>query len=194
MFARRDILTFGLHIGVLALGIILIRGFYGTRNNILSIVKYPHPGLRKAAVPIRHIDSKIIALADDMTATLQYRAITDFFVRRSFPKGLAAPQVGVSKKLIVCGLNGDIKVMVNPEILDNDGLYESYEGCLSVHKGGFRTINRSAYVKLKYRDLDNRERILVARNEDAALLEHEIDHLNGILNIDFRTEEEEQPF
>ena len=193
MFARRDILTFGLHVAVLALGIILLRGFYGAKSNILSIVKHPHPSLREVAVPIRHIDSEIIALADDMIDTLRHRALMDFFVKGSFPKGLAAPQVGIAKKLVVCGLNGDIKVMVNPVILDNDGIYESYEGCLSVHKGGQRIVSRSAYVKLKYRDLENRERILVARNGDAAMLEHEIDHLHGILNIDSRTEIFEQP-
>ena len=75
--------------------------------------------------------------------------------------------------------------MINPEILERKGVYLSKEGCLSVRKDSKKVIKRSAYIKLKYKGLDNRERILTAKNYDAAFLEHEIDHLNGGLNIDF---------
>ena len=104
------------------------------------------------------------------------------------PRGLAAPQVGVSERLVVCGLNGEIKVMINPEILERKGVFLSYDDCLSVQNDN-KVIKRSAYIKLKYIGLDNRERILTARNRDAALLEHEIDHLNGVLNVDYWAEE-----
>lgn len=170
------------------MGLILFCGLYRAGNNVLPIIQAPNPVLRQAALPIVHIDDSIISLSEDITATLRYRSMTDFFLKQSMPKGLAAPQVGIPKKLIVCGLNGEVKVMINPEILERKGNYTSLEGCLSVAKDKDRIINRSAYVRLKYRGLDNRKRILIARNEDAAMLEHEIDHLNGILNIDTRTD------
>jgi peptide deformylase len=108
----------------------------------------------------------------------------DFFLKRSRPRGLAAPQVGIPKRLVVCGLNGEIKVLVNPEILEREGTYSGQDDCMSVKKGDKKNIKRSAYVKLKYIGLDNKETILEVRNRHAALLEHEIDHLNGVLNID----------
>jgi len=186
---KRDCLIFGLYVALIASGIALFCVFLRTNNNVLPITQYPDPILREIAEPIKHIDDNIISLADEIITTLRYRAMTDFFMKRSMPKGLAAPQVGVAKKLVVCGLRGAIEVLINPEILEREGIYPSYEGCLSVRKGGLRIINRSAYVKVRYKGLDNRERILIARNGDAAMLEHEIDHLHGILNIDIRAEE-----
>ena len=120
-----------------------------------------------------------------MIATLQSLAVTDFFFHGSLPRGLAATQVGVPKRLFVCGINGKIKVLINPKIIERMGTYISHEGCLSLPGQKEKSLKRSAYVKLKYKDLKNRERTLVARNRYAALVEHEIDHLNGIMNIDY---------
>lgn len=100
------------------------------------------------------------------------------------PRGIAAPQVDISKRLIACGLRGTIHVMVNPVILERKGIYLDRDDCMSVETGGEKVISRSAYIKVRYTTLENREKILVARNDDAALIEHEIDHLNGVLNID----------
>jgi peptide deformylase len=186
---KRDFLIFGLHVVVITVGIVAILGFYRKNNNMLRIIEYPDPILREISNPINHIDNHIINLTNDIAATLRYRAIIDFFIKRSMPRGLAAPQVGVSERLIVCGLKGEIKVMINPEILERKGLFLSYDDCLSVRKNDNKIIKRSAYIKLKYKGLDNRERILTARNRDAALLEHEIDHLNGVLNLDYWAEE-----
>ena len=113
------------------------------------------------------------------------RFAADIFSKVSIPRGLAAPQVGVSKRLVVCGLHGDLKVMINPRILEKRGTYESSEGCLSLRTGKVNQVNRPAYIKFQYTDLDNRERILEVRNRDAALIEHEIDHLDGVLNVDY---------
>jgi peptide deformylase len=187
---RRDFFIFGLHVAIVVLGIILLWEIHRFNNNVLAITQHPHPVLRQPAAPIDQIDKTVISLVTDIVATLRHRTMTDFFLKRSMPKGLAAPQVGIPKKLIVCGLNGEVKVLINPEILEKKGTYESYEGCLSVDKGSHRIIKRSAYVRLRYKGLDNRERILIARNEDAAMLEHEIDHLNGVLNIDIQADEE----
>ncbi len=188
MLTKRDFLTFGLHVVIITIGIVALLGFYRKNNNVLRIIEHPDPILREISNPIDHIDNQIIQLSDDIVATLRYRAIIDFFIKRSMPRGLAAPQVGVSERLVILGLNGEIKVMVNPEILERKGVCLSYDDCLSVQNDN-KVIKRSAYIKLKYIGLDNRERILTARNRDAALLEHEIDHLNGVLNVDYWAEE-----
>ena len=188
MFSKRDFLTFGLHVVVITIGIGAFLGFYRKNNNVLEIIQYPDPTLREISNPIDQIDNQIISLSDDMIATLRYRTIVDFVIRRSTPRGLAAPQVGISERLVICGINGEMKVMINPEILAREGVYSGKDDCMSVHKGDNKMIQRSAYVKVKYKGLDNTERILIARNRNAALVEHEIDHLNGVLNIDYWVE------
>ena len=186
MLTKRDILTFGLCAAIIAIGIFAFFGFYKNNNNILKILTYPDPALRQVASPIDRIDDNIISLSNDIITTLRYRTLVDFFVKRSIPRGLAAPQVGILKRLVVCGLNGEIKVMVNPEILEREGTYHGHDDCMSVHQDDNTIIKRSAYVKLRYKGLDNRERTITVRDRKAALLEHEIDHLNGVLNIDYQ--------
>ena len=186
MLTKRDFLKFGLWAAIIAIGIFAFWAFYTNNNNILKILAYPDPVLRKVASPIDRIDDNIISLSNDIITTLRYRTLVDFFTKTSIPRGLAAPQVGVSKRLVVCGLNGEIKVMVNPEILEREGTYHGHDDCMSVHQDDNTIIKRSAYVKLRYKGLDNRERTITARNRKAALLEHEIDHLNGVLNIDYQ--------
>jgi peptide deformylase len=182
---KKSLLIFGLHVAVVTIGIAVFLGFYKKNNNVLRIIEYPHPTLREISEPIDHIDNYIISLSNAMVATLRYRTLIDFFVDRSTPRGLAAPQVGISKRLIVCGLRGEIHVMINPEILEKNGVFSTHDDCMSVRKGDNKILQRSTYLKLGYKDLDNRERTFIARNHDAALLEHEIDHLNGVLNIDY---------
>jgi len=186
LLTKREFLTIGLSAAIIAIGIFAFLGFYKRDNNILKIVAYPDPVLRKVAYPIDRIDDHIISLSNDIITTLRYRTLIDFFTKKSIPRGLAAPQVGVSKRLVVCGLNGEIKVMVNPEILERAGTYHGHDDCMSVHQDDNTIIKRSAYVKLRYKGLDNREKTITVRNRKAALLEHEIDHLNGVLNIDYQ--------
>ena len=186
MLTKSDFLKIGLWAAIIAIGIFAFLGFYTNNNNILKILAYPDPVLRKVASPIDRIDANIISLSNDIITTLRYRTLVDFFTKTSIPRGLAAPQVGVSKRLVVCGLNGEIKVMVNPEILEREGTYHGHDDCMSVHQDDNTIIKRSAYVKLRYKGLDNRERTITVRNRKAALLEHEIDHLNGVLNIDYQ--------
>jgi peptide deformylase len=182
---KRDFLTFGLYATVIAIGILAFSGFYKKNNNVLEILEYPDPTLGMVSSPIEQIDQNIIALSNDIITTLRYRTLVDFFTKRSIPRGLAAPQVGILKRLVVVGLRGEIKVMVNPEILEREGTYHDHDDCLSVRHDDNKIIKRSAYVKLRYTGLDNRERIITVRSRDAAFLEHEIDHLNGVLNIDY---------
>ena len=170
---------------LIVIGITAIAGFYKIKRNVLPILEYPEPVLRQIAEPITKIDDSISVLTNDIISTLRYFSLVDFFVERSMPRGLAAPQVGIPKRLVVCGINGRIKVMINPKILERKGTYTDVDDCMSVEDDAGTVIKRSAYVKVRYRTLDNREEILVVKNDDAALVEHEIDHLNGVLNIDY---------
>lgn len=185
MFKIKDLILGALYFALIALGILAISGFYRVHGNVLDIVEHPDPILRHAAEPVKHIDETLIGLADDMITTLRYLALVGFFSDRAVPRGLAAPQVGVSKRLVVLGLNGKLKVMVNPVIVEKKGIYEDRDGCLSVDPEEDIIIRRSAYVTVRYKDLENRPKVLVVKGHDAALVEHEIDHLNGVLNIDY---------
>ena len=149
-----------------------------------DILQYPAPVLRHIAAPVDVIDNSIVSLSRQMIATLQYHSLVGFFSRAYMSRGLAAPQLGVSKRLIACGLSGEIRVLVNPEIVESSGDFSGYENCLSLPDHKRRIINRPAFIKVKYRGLDNREDVLAAKKGYAALLTHEIDHLNGVLYID----------
>ena len=174
-----------------------IAGFIGTSGifafvkgykkiyDIGDIVEYPSPILRSVSQSIDVIDDSIIALANSMISILRYKAPFEFLFKGSLYKGLAAPQIGIQKRLIVCGLQGDIKILINPEILEQSGTYSNSEYCLSLPRHHRKTIKRSQKVTVTYRTLENTEKILVAKNSSAALLQHEIDHLNGILYIDY---------
>jgi len=154
------------------------------KTNVLDIVAYPDPALRKVSTPIHRIDDAVISIANAMIATLRFKAPFEFFLHASLYKGLSAPQIGIQKRLIVCGLYGEARAIVNPEILEKNGFYDSEEYCMSLPQHRRQTVNRSNYVKVGYLGLDNREHILDAKGSSAALLEHEIDHLNGVLYID----------
>ena len=181
---RRDLLKFGIF-GVLAAttgtGFLKI---YKHHTGVKEIFKFPAPILRKISSPVDAIGDKIITLSQQMIATLRYHSLIDFFSKAFLSRGLAAPQVGVSKRLIVCGIHGEIKVLLNPEVVEKHGTYSGYESCLSLPDTERKIINRPNFIKVKYKDLDDRQNELTAANGYAALLTHEIDHLNGILLID----------
>ena len=155
------------------------------KNNVLDIVAYPDPALRKVSTPVDRIDDAVISVANAMIDTLRFKAPFEFFLHASLYKGLSAPQIGIQKRLIVCGIYGDVRAIVNPEIIAKKGSYYSQEYCMSLPRHRRRTIKRSNFVKVGYLGLDNREKILAANGPSAALLEHEIDHLNGVLYIDY---------
>ncbi len=154
-------------------------------NHIGDMVEYPSPILRSVSQSLDLIDASIFTLGNSMISLLRYHAPFEFFLRGSLYKGLAAPQVGVQKRLIACGLYGEIKIRVNPEVLEQNGTVSNSEYCLSLPRHHRKTINRSQNVTVTYKTLENTEKILVAKNSSAALLEHEIDHLNGALYIDY---------
>ena len=182
---KRQFIKAGLY-GIAGIaGVPALLKFFHTKSAAFPIVTYPNPILRRISFPIKSIDDDVISLTDKMIGILRTRSIIDFFLKGSLCKGLSAPQIGVPRRLTVCGLHGELKVLVNPEILVNKGFYENSEYCLSLPRHPTRMVPRSDYVKVRYRNLQNKEEVLVATKRSAGLLEHEIDHLNGVLYIDY---------
>jgi peptide deformylase len=141
---------------------------------VLNIHCVPDPVLRRKAKRISALDGKIQKLIDDMLETMPAASGV----------GLAAPQVGVSLRLVVIGLPGEEPMaLINPEVVKKSGEREVDEGCLSVP--GYRgKVKRSEAVTVKARDRQWKECRLKGTELLGQVLEHEIDHLNGILYID----------
>ncbi len=144
---------------------------------ILPIVRAGHPVLREKARRVRTIDSSIHKLIEDMWETM-YDAPG---------VGLAAPQIGVALRVIVIDTHDHEPIaLLNPEIVKRSGERRVDEGCLSVP--GFRgEITRSVKVLAKGIDPRTGKEVRVKSEDDlfAEALEHEIDHINGILYIDY---------
>jgi peptide deformylase len=142
---------------------------------VLSIRNFPDPTLKQKAKRVRVIDGSVKKLISDMIETMH-----------SVPErvGLAAPQVGVSLRVIVIGLpeTEDIAI-VNPKIVRRRGERLINEGCLSV-PGYFGQVKRAESVTVKGRDQNGKEIRIKAEGLLAQALEHEIDHINGVLYLD----------
>ena len=184
---RRDLLKFGLFTSLAAAGGAGFLKIYKYTTGVRKILEYPAPVLRRVSTPVDVIDDPIASLSRQMIATLRYNSLVGFFSKAFMSRGLAAPQLGISKRLIVCGINGEIKILINPEIVETKGTYSGYENCLSLPDHKRLVINRPGFVKVRYREIDNRETTLAASKGYAALLSHEIDHLNGVLYIDHQS-------
>jgi peptide deformylase len=143
---------------------------------VLPIRVVPDPILRQKAKRVKAVDDSIRKLIGDMIETLH-----------AVPgrAGLAAPQVGVSLRVIVIGIpEGEDIALVNPEIVRREGERLVTEGCLSI-PGYFGVVKRSESVRVKGRDLRGKGIRIKADELLAQALEHEIDHLNGVLYIDY---------
>jgi peptide deformylase len=161
----------------------LIDGFhaaaYIAAMAVREIITLPDKRLRQASQPVKKIDREVKELVADMFDTM-YDAPGI---------GLAAIQVGVPKRVVTMDLSKKEeqqapRVFINPEILwssDDKATYE--EGCLSIPEF-YEQVERSAQVRVKYLDLEGREQELEAKGLLATCLQHEIDHLNGVLFID----------
>jgi len=145
---------------------------------ILPVLTYPYPILAQCADPVEQITPELRALAQDILETMYSKE----------GLGLAAPQVGVSKRLIVVDVSGpdkreDARILINPVIVSACGLIESNEGCLSVLN--YRTkVQRSKQIRVQALGLDGAALEFDAEGMLAICLQHEIDHLNGLLFID----------
>ncbi len=145
-----------------------------------KIIIEPDPILRKKSVGVEQVDNNLKKLMDEMLETM-YAAPGI---------GLAAVQIGVLKRLIVIDLSKEDQkknplFLVNPEITFQSKNLSTYEeGCLSL-PGYFAEIERPAECHLKYLDYDGNQKNLKAEGLLATCIQHEIDHLNGILFIDY---------
>ena len=142
---------------------------------IRIIVKHPDPILREVAKPVKAVTPNIRKLLDDMADTM-YDAPG---------VGLAAPQIGISKRVIVVDVGDEHGLigMVNPEIIEAEGEQIGPEGCLSI-PGLQGDVRRKERVKVRGLDRDGNELVVDATGYLARAFQHEIDHLNGILFID----------
>lgn len=143
--------------------------------SVLPIRTLPDPVLRQKSKRVKTIDGSILKLIENMLETV-----------RAAPgrAGLAAPQVGTSLRVIVIDIPGaENVVLINPEIVKRSGERPVTEGCLSV-PGYYGEIKRAESVTAKGRDANGKEIRIKAEELLAQALEHEIDHLNGILYID----------
>ena len=145
-----------------------------------KIIIEPDPILRKKSENLEKVDNELRLLLDDMLETMY-----------SAPGiGLAAVQVGILKRLIVIDISKDKEkknpiFLINPEIISkskNTSIYE--EGCLSL-PGHFAEIERPEECKIKYIDYDGKKKEMKANGLLATCIQHEIDHLNGILFIEY---------
>ena len=144
------------------------------RNGERPVYKIPAPVLRQKAVEIRTISKKVLQTADDMIAIM----------KKARGIGLAAPQVGLSQRMIVIAPEG-IKptVMINPRILESAGEVVMEEGCLSI-PGLYGDVTRPEKVVVEAYDRKGRRVEYELEDMPARVVQHEIDHLEGILFID----------
>ncbi len=146
----------------------------------LRILEFPDPRLRKKAVPVEVVDDPLSQLIDDMFETM-YEAPGI---------GLAATQVDVHRRLLVADVSqekDEPQVLINPEILERDGSTSTEEGCLSV-PGYYEEIERAEHIKVRYLDRDGNEQESEYEGLLAVCVQHEIDHLDGKLFVDYLSE------
>ena len=143
----------------------------------LEVLHFPDPRLRKKAIPVQSIDEGIKTLASDMLETM--------YAENGI--GLAATQVNVRKRLVVIDLSeqhNEPMCLINPEIISTEGTEQMQEGCLSV-PGYFDLVERAEKIQYSYLTLTGDTVEAETDGLLAVCIQHEIDHLNGRLFIDY---------
>lgn len=143
----------------------------------LEVLHYPDARLRKKATPVESIDQSIRNLAEDMLETMYSEGGI----------GLAATQINIQQRIIVIDLSSeknDPMYLINPEILSHSGTAQSEEGCLSV-PGYYDLVERAENISYRYLNLDGNSIEVDADGLLAICVQHEIDHLDGKLFIDY---------
>ena len=143
----------------------------------LDVLHFPDERLRKKAIPVDQINTAIKILAADMLETMYEESGI----------GLAAIQVNIQKRVIVIDLSENRNspmCLINPEILEKDGIESMREGCLSV-PDYVDVVERAEKIKYQYLNLNNEQIVDETDGLLAVCIQHEIDHLNGKLFIDY---------
>ena len=146
----------------------------------LTILEFPDPRLRTRAVPVVRVDDQLRRLIDDMLETM--------YAAKGV--GLAATQVNVHQRLLVADVSetkDQPVVLVNPEILERGATATGQEGCLSV-PGFFEDVDRAQHVRVRALGRDGKPFELAADGLLAVCVQHEIDHLEGKLFVDYLSE------
>ncbi|MDP2783136.1 MAG: peptide deformylase [Sulfurimicrobium sp.] len=144
---------------------------------LLSILHYPDQRLHSVASPVRQVNAEIRKLVDDMAQTM-YAAPGI---------GLAATQVNVHKQVIVIDISENhdqLMALINPQILARDGVAEREEGCLSV-PGIYEKVSRAEHISVAALDRDGKPFTLDAEGLLAVCIQHEIDHLQGKVFVEY---------
>jgi peptide deformylase len=147
---------------------------------VLDVVTWENPRLRKKSLKVKRVDASIQRLIDDMIETC----------RANDGVGLAAPQVGVLLRIIVCEYTDDETeelnqlILINPEITAKEGEWLAEEGCLSI-PGYWGTVPRAVAITVRGKDRHGHDVKLKTDTRMAHILQHEIDHLDGILYVDY---------
>jgi peptide deformylase len=150
----------------------------------MPILQFPDPRLRKKASAVVRVDEALGQLVDDMFETM-YAAPGI---------GLAATQVDVHQRLLVADVSTEKNaphVLINPEILEKDGVAITEEGCLSV-PGYYEEVERANHIKVRFLDRQGEPREEEFEGLLAVCVQHEIDHLNGKLFVDYLSEAKRQ--
>lgn len=145
--------------------------------SVLSILEFPDPRLRTRAAPVQVFDAQLKQFVADLFETM-YDANG---------VGLAATQVNAHQRVLVADMSDDRKhplALINPQILEKDGSQVYQEGCLSF-PGLYADVTRALSVKVKAQDVDGREIIVEAEGPLAVCIQHELDHLDGKVFVDY---------
>ena len=144
---------------------------------VLKLFTYPDPLLKEISKEVTDFSKELKSLTDDMFKTMYENSGI----------GLAAPQVGILKRIVVIDLQEDDKkvplIFINAQIIEACGSTTFEEGCLSV-PGYHEVVKRKKDITVKFQDLEGKEQVINATGLLAICLQHEIDHLNGILFVD----------
>ncbi len=147
---------------------------------VREILVVPNPVLRKKARPVEKITKKTLRILQDMAETMY----------ASNGVGLAAPQIGISERLITVDAGDGLLALINPVLVATAGRERDVEGCLSI-PGQSGYVTRAARVVVEGLDPEGRAKRIEAEGLLARALQHEIDHLDGILYIDHIKDGEE---